>query len=198
MTLRTGYDSLQSTGISAACLPTHQASTAIPMSASTRDVHRGKHGDARRSSGLKKGGKKSKGKGGGTGSGGWRQGAGRQPLVPKSGKGWEERRTRLQEVEQELQRDCRKMYAPGARGDGPVARTHFRVWDGPKRTPKQGHIGPRIKNSARHQPQSVDKEATQDRVDEYEDTRKTLCPLLAKELVNEEWEESARRRRRGK
>ena len=71
------------------------------------------------------------------------------------------------------------------------------MWDGPKRTPKQGHIGPRIKNSASHQPQYVDKEATQEKVDEYDDTRKTICSLLAKELVDDEWQKAARKRRRG-
>jgi hypothetical protein len=104
-------------------------------------------------------------------------------LVPDTGKTWEERRTRSQEVEQELRRKCREIYAPKASEDGPVARKHFRVWDGPKRKPPQGHIGPRLKNkdgspSARYQAQYEDKEATQTKVDEYNDTRITLCPRL--------------------
>ena len=122
-------------------------------------------------------------------------------MVPDSGKSWQERRAREQELVQELRRKCRRIYAPGAAPDGPVARKHFRVWDGPKRTPPQGHIGPRLKNkdgspSARYQAQYEDKAATQEKVDEFNDTRVTLCPLLAKELVREEWEKAARKRRR--
>jgi hypothetical protein len=100
------------------------------------------------------------------GRGGAQPGAGRPPgSVKVEGKTWEEKRTREKELLSELRAEYRGIHAPGAPKDGPVARRHFCVMNGPKMSPPQGHIGPRLKKkdgteSVRHQCQYKDKEAT--------------------------------------
>ena len=73
--------------------------------------------------------------------GGAGRGQGRPPKVP--GRTWQDKRRRGKELLADCRRECRREHAPGSvTGAGAAAHKYFVVWDGPKRTPKQGHIGP--------------------------------------------------------